>query len=53
MFYADQIGLDTVVAGLKKYAGTGLARDWEPAKLLRELAESGSTFAAWAESRKG
>ncbi|MFO7324821.1 MAG: 3-hydroxyacyl-CoA dehydrogenase family protein, partial [Pseudomonadota bacterium] len=53
MFYADQIGLDTVLAGLEKYAKGRLPRDFEPSKLLRELAEKGSTFAAWAEQQKG
>jgi 3-hydroxyacyl-CoA dehydrogenase len=52
MFYADQIGLDTVLAGLNKYAKLGNPRDWQPSKLLSQLAASGSTFAAWAEARK-
>ncbi len=49
MFYADEIGLDTVLAGLAKYARQGAA-DWEPAALLKALATTGSTFAAWAQS---
>ncbi len=54
MFYADQIGLDTVLAGLAKIrAASAIRRDWEPSALLKKLAESGSTFAAWAKSRKG
>ncbi len=52
MFYADQIGLDTVLAGLVKYGKGRRAADFEPAPLLRKLAESNSTFAAWAEGRK-
>jgi 3-hydroxyacyl-CoA dehydrogenase len=52
MFYADEIGLDTVLAGLNKYAKIGNPKDWEPSALLKQLAESGSTFAAWAESKK-
>jgi 3-hydroxyacyl-CoA dehydrogenase len=51
MFYADQIGLDTVLAGLRKYGKQGSARDWQPSGLLERLAAEGSTFAAWAESR--
>jgi len=51
MFYADQIGLDTVLAGLDKYAKIGNPKDWQPSKLLKQLAESGSTFAEWAASR--
>jgi 3-hydroxyacyl-CoA dehydrogenase len=55
MFYADQIGLDTVLAGLQKYGKGRRPADFEPSKLLRKLAESGSTFAAWAaeKNRKG
>ncbi len=52
MFYADEIGLDTVVAGLARHAKQGVAADWEPAPLLKKLAAAGSTFAAWAENRK-
>jgi 3-hydroxyacyl-CoA dehydrogenase len=52
MFYADEIGLDTVVAGLARHAQQGSAADWEPAPLLKRLAEAGSTFAAWAQNRK-
>jgi 3-hydroxyacyl-CoA dehydrogenase len=51
MFYADAIGLDTVLAGLKKYGKGRRAADFEPSALLKQLAESGSTFAAWAKSR--
>jgi 3-hydroxyacyl-CoA dehydrogenase len=51
MFYADSIGLDTVLAGLKKYGKGRRAADFEPSALLKQLAESGSTFAAWAKSR--
>jgi 3-hydroxyacyl-CoA dehydrogenase len=47
MFYADQTGLRTVLAGLEKYAKQGNPRDWKPASLLRRLAESGCTFAQW------
>lgn len=53
MFYADEIGLDTVVAGLEKYAARGLAPDFRPAKLLKELAQKGSTFASWQRARTG
>ena len=52
MFHADQIGLDTVLAGLEKYSKGRPARDFEPSKLLRQLAAEGGTFAAWAEQRK-
>ncbi|HXC58327.1 MAG TPA: 3-hydroxyacyl-CoA dehydrogenase family protein, partial [Steroidobacteraceae bacterium] len=53
MFYADAIGLDTVLAGLVKYGKGRRAADFAPAPLLKKLAESGSTFAAWAASKTG
>jgi 3-hydroxyacyl-CoA dehydrogenase len=53
MFHADQIGLDTVLAGLQKHGRGRLAPDFEPAALLKKLAESGSTFAAWSEGPRG
>jgi 3-hydroxyacyl-CoA dehydrogenase len=37
MFYADEIGLGTVLAGLDKYAASGNAKDWP--------------FAEWAAKR--
>jgi 3-hydroxyacyl-CoA dehydrogenase len=46
MYYADQIGLATVLAGLDKYAGIGNPKDWQPSALLKQLAESGRPFAA-------
>jgi 3-hydroxyacyl-CoA dehydrogenase len=51
MFYADEIGLDTVVAGLARHAKHGNAADWEPAPLLKRLAAAGTTFAAWAQNK--
>jgi hypothetical protein len=51
MFYADQIGLDTVLAGLQKYGKGRRAEDFAPSALLKKLAESGGTFAAWAASK--
>jgi 3-hydroxyacyl-CoA dehydrogenase len=51
MFFADEIGLDTVLAGVAKFAGRGNPADWEPAPLLLTLAQAGSTFTAWAEGR--
>jgi 3-hydroxyacyl-CoA dehydrogenase len=51
MFYADQIGLDTVLAGLDKYAKIGNPKDWVPSALLKQLAEAGNTFAEWAEKK--
>jgi 3-hydroxyacyl-CoA dehydrogenase len=46
MFYADQTGLDKIVARLKHYAPT-LGADYEPAPLLLELAAAGKRFQDW------
>ncbi len=51
MFYADQIGLDTVLAGIQKYGKRFNAVDWTPAPLLVKLAAEGSSFTAWAAAR--
>ncbi len=42
--YADQIGLDTVLKGLRKYEAVHGSVYWKPASLLVELAESGRGF---------
>jgi 3-hydroxyacyl-CoA dehydrogenase len=52
MFYADEIGLDLVAARLDAFAeDTPGDASLRPAPLLRELADSKSTFAAWQKSR--
>ena len=46
MWYADSVGLKTVldrIVGFHRQHG----ELWEPAPLLRQLAESGRTFASW------
>jgi 3-hydroxyacyl-CoA dehydrogenase len=53
MFHADQIGLATVLAGLRRYAKGGNPRDWQPSALLSQLADSGQSLAAWAATRTG
>lgn len=42
--YADQIGLDTVLEGLRKYEAEHGSIYWRPADLLVRLAESGRGF---------
>ena len=52
MHYADQVGVENVyraVVGFHEQYG----ELWEPAPLLRELAESGKTFARWQEEQVG
>ncbi|MEL0012532.1 MAG: 3-hydroxyacyl-CoA dehydrogenase NAD-binding domain-containing protein, partial [Alphaproteobacteria bacterium] len=46
MFYADTVGLGEVVATLDRFH-TDWGDKWEPATLLRELADAGSTFKEW------
>lgn len=43
MYYADSVGLDTVVRSLQQFAAPG----WEPAPLLTRLAADGKTFQQW------
>lgn len=50
MFYADQVGTDkvyeAVVSFNKQYGDL-----WQPAPLLKELAESGKSFAQWQQEQ--
>ena len=48
MHYADHIGLDKIYARICEFAKQHGEQYWAPAKLLKELAESGKTFAQWA-----
>ena len=53
MFYADEVGLKQVVARLEAFAAdTPSDPSLQPAALLRELAETGSSFAEWQKSLK-
>ena len=46
MWYADTVGLKKVYAKIAGFRGR-FGELWEPAALLKRLAESGMTFAAW------
>ena len=51
MWFADTVGLKKVydrICQLEKQFGSDL---WAPAALLKQLAESGKTFAQWDETR--
>jgi len=50
MFYADMVGLPEIVATMDRYHGAW-GDKWEPAALLRELAEAGSSFKDWDAGR--
>ena len=52
MFYADQVGLKRVHERLREFRdGSGEAH-WEPAPLLKQLAESGGSFAGWDKANR-
>jgi|HigsolmetaAR204D_1030405.scaffolds.fasta_scaffold00488_15 3-hydroxyacyl-CoA dehydrogenase len=51
MFYADTIGLPKVLEGMRKYERIFGPMHWQPARLLVELVERGSTIAQWEAQR--
>jgi len=44
MFYADTVGIGTVLARIEEFEKQHGPDLWTPAPLLRQLAESGKTF---------
>lgn len=52
MFYAETIGLDVLLAGMRKYQDIFGPMHWQPAPLLMELVERRLTIAQW-ESQRG
>jgi 3-hydroxyacyl-CoA dehydrogenase len=50
MWYADTVGLKNVYARVRDFHQR-YGHLWEPAPLLKKLAEAGSSFAAWDEAR--
>ena len=53
MFYADTMGLPTLLAGMEKYRAIFGPMHWEPAPLLVRLVREGRTLAAWDKERRG
>ena len=51
MFYAETIGLKTLLDGMLRYRETFGPMHWEPAGLLVELVERGQTLAEWEAAR--
>jgi len=51
MFYAQTIGLKTLLDGILKYRAEFGAMHWEPAPLLARLVKEGKTLADWARER--
>jgi 3-hydroxyacyl-CoA dehydrogenase len=51
MFYADTVGLDTVLARILRYREE-FGDYWQPAPLLARLAASGGNFYSWSADRR-
>ena len=51
MFYADAVGLNKVYQTICDFRDKYGEEYWQPAPLLKELAEKGSSFAQWAAER--
>jgi 3-hydroxyacyl-CoA dehydrogenase len=52
LFYADSVGLGTVLDGIRKYRDLFGPMHWEPAPLLTRLVSGESTLAQWEASRR-
>jgi hypothetical protein len=52
MFYAETIGLDTLLAGMRKYEDIFGPMHWQPAKLLVELVEQNKSLSEWEAQRE-
>jgi 3-hydroxyacyl-CoA dehydrogenase len=53
MFYADTIGLPTLLQGMLEYQRQFGPMHWQPAPLLVRLVESGQSIAGWERTRQG
>jgi 3-hydroxyacyl-CoA dehydrogenase len=53
MFYADTIGLRTVLEGMLKYQRVHGPMHWQPASLLVQLVEQNLSIAQWEAQRSG
>ncbi len=51
MFYADSVGLKKVYDKICEFRDRYGEQYWKPAPLLKELAEKGSSFSAWAAAQ--
>jgi 3-hydroxyacyl-CoA dehydrogenase len=51
MFYAETIGLKTLLDGMLKYQKEFGPMHWQPSRLLADLVKSGKTLAQWEKSR--
>jgi 3-hydroxyacyl-CoA dehydrogenase len=46
MYWADQIGLDNILADIKKFEAEYGGDTWKPAPLLEKLVAEGKNFAS-------
>ena len=53
MFYAETLGLDVLLAGMRKYQDIFGPMHWQPAPLLVELVERGLTIGEWEARQRG
>jgi 3-hydroxyacyl-CoA dehydrogenase len=53
MFYAETIGLDVLLSGMRKYQDMFGPMHWQPAPLLVELVERRLSIAQWQAQRMG
>jgi 3-hydroxyacyl-CoA dehydrogenase len=51
LFYADTIGLKTLLDGMRRYADLFGPMHWQPAPLLEELVKTNRTVADWERER--
>lgn len=52
MHYADHLGLKKIYQRIEAFSQQAGGEVWQPSKLLKELAESGQTFAQWSAAKK-
>jgi 3-hydroxyacyl-CoA dehydrogenase len=51
MFYAEAVGLETLLNGMRRYREVFGPMHWEPAPLLVELVERGMSIAEWERQK--
>jgi hypothetical protein len=52
MFYADTLGLQTVVSSIQRFGSQLGTHDWIPAELLMRLSSCGQRFADYDNVRR-
>ncbi|MEM6513273.1 MAG: 3-hydroxyacyl-CoA dehydrogenase NAD-binding domain-containing protein [Pseudomonadota bacterium] len=53
MFYADSLGLPTVLERIERFGARLGADNWVPSPLLKRLVDEGLSLEDWARSRRG